>query len=479
MDKRTTVSDIIKVKDIHEWKQGDIITISAGTGSGKSHFIKNKLYSYARWKGQKILFLIHRRDCMNQFRKELERAGKTDTIHIRTYQYLENRGFDFSDYDYIVADEFHYFMNDASFNITTDISLKMILDQTDKVRIFMSGTGVTMTKYLCNHLKLEATKYDLDLKTDNINSLTFFFKDSTYDLIIKQAIEANQKTLFFFDKAEKAHELYERYKHISLFNCSKYNGKYYKHVDSDKIDAMLEGEKFDELLLFTTTTMDAGVNLLDLDLKTVVCEVLDAETLIQCIGRKRMLHEQDKIDLYVRALNGQELGGRITQAKARLERGKFFKEHSISEYIHKYYRKTDHVNMVYDVVGADGVSFTKELNELMYFKALIDKVELGFIKYDGYVGWLCDKLNRGIFSFYDEDIEAQDSLKDYLQSIEGARLYKAEQDELIDKIDLRVNGRQQKSFKKLNEGLDMLKLKYVIIPKKSGSTRYWIVNRMD
>ncbi|MBZ1332315.1 hypothetical protein HZR16_05880, partial [Clostridium botulinum] len=64
------VSEIITINEIRKWNNGDIVTITAGTGAGKSYFIKNNLYAFAKAKNKKILMLIHRRNCVNQFQKE-------------------------------------------------------------------------------------------------------------------------------------------------------------------------------------------------------------------------------------------------------------------------------------------------------------------------------------------------------------------------------------------------------------------------
>ena len=70
-------------------------------------------------------------------------------------------------------------------------------------------------------------------------------------------------------------------------------------------------------------------------------------------------------------------------------------------------------------------------------------------------------------------------LKEYLDSISDIKLNKIKQKELIEKIDLRVNGRQQKSYSKLNEGLKMLNLPYIILPKRTKSERYWIITNIN
>ena len=70
-------------------------------------------------------------------------------------------------------------------------------------------------------------------------------------------------------------------------------------------------------------------------------------------------------------------------------------------------------------------------------------------------------------------------LKPYLESMVGKRLYKEARNKLIDIIDYRENGRQQKSYSKLNEGLKMLNLPYIILPKRTKSERYWVITKIE
>ena len=136
VSKNTRVSDLITVEDIQKWEPDVPVIIEAGTGVGKSYFIKNTLYDIAKEEGQKILFLIHRRKCVDQFIMEIEADGKDDVIDIVTYQKfsMHKRCSDFDDefnpydYGYIVSDEYHYFTEDASFNDTTDVAYEMIME---------------------------------------------------------------------------------------------------------------------------------------------------------------------------------------------------------------------------------------------------------------------------------------------------------------------------------------------------------------
>lgn len=87
--QKIRVTDIIKEEDVISWEPGSNILISAGTGVGKSYFCKNTLYRLAKDSGGKILMLIHRSNCVEQFKCEIENDGKSDVITVITYQSLE------------------------------------------------------------------------------------------------------------------------------------------------------------------------------------------------------------------------------------------------------------------------------------------------------------------------------------------------------------------------------------------------------
>lgn len=63
----------------------------------------------------------------------------------------------------------------------------------------------------------------------------------------------------------------------------------------------------------------------------------------------------------------------------------------------------------------------------------------------------------------------------YLESIVEKRLHKKEKNELIDVINLRVRGRQQRSYSKFNDYFKENGINYLILPKKSDDVRYWLI----
>lgn len=492
------ISDKITLKDVKTWDK-QIITISAGTGAGKSFFIKNILYDFAKSNNKKILMLIHRSNCVDQFREEVIRDKKDDVIHIKTYQSLESlknkykKEFNFKNYQYIVADEFHYFTGDAAFNKNTDISLNMILKQTDITRIFMSATGSSVKKYINGVKGIQTIDYELPANYNFIESLSFFVKDDILYSLAKNLIKQDTKAIFFIQSAEKAYNLYKKYKKNCLFNCGKHNTEYYKYVDKQKINKMLTDSKFEELILITTSCLDAGVNIIDTDVKNIIVDIEDIGSLIQCIGRKRIQNNNDKIKLYIKSINNCQLGGKETQLQNKLKMAEFFKTHTVKEYIEKFYKEYDKTNMVYDDIVDEDDKGTKKLNELMYFKCKNDIKDIQrIIKYGSY-GY-CKYLAK-LFGFYNSDINyylysiIEDetnkyNLEEYLEKIMDKKLFKKEQNELIEKIGLKdARGRIQKSIRQFNIYFEENKINFLLINARSSQRengkvkyiRYWKV----
>lgn len=68
MESKKFVSDII---DINVLKPGDYVFINTQTGTGKTTFIVNVLFEYARTRGKKVLYLSNRCALSMQLRSEL------------------------------------------------------------------------------------------------------------------------------------------------------------------------------------------------------------------------------------------------------------------------------------------------------------------------------------------------------------------------------------------------------------------------
>lgn len=459
-----TLSDVISKEEIIKWQPGDTVLISAGTGTGKSHFIKNSLYEAAKAAGDKILMLIHRINCVNQFKEEILTDGKADVITIDTYQKIESdtksgKGYDLSEYKYIVSDEFHYFVSDAKFNVTTDISFDAIMNS-QGIKIFMSATGDFMKDYLQEYISNnnlpQPYSYSLEKDYSYLESLFFFYKEHIISELLRLAIEGKQKAIFFIHSAEKAYRLYKKYEKYCLFNCGEGSANKYP-VDKEAVNRMLKNQKFDKQILITTTCMDAGVNIIDEDLHYVVCDIIDIGQLIQCIGRKRSQNPNDKLNLYIRAIQNRSLAGHERSAINAIKAADYLSDSEEVAYHSRYYRGliTNEIvymkpvpNAVYESeIKVNELIYKKRKDEAVLYRQMIDMGK------NGYCQHIADLLNYGwngeryTYALYDE--RKDEILKHYV-SDKTVMLKVEDRTSFIESLDIRKDGELIRDSRALN-----------------------------
>lgn len=500
MKKKKWITDVISKEEAEKWEPGNVVLISAPMGAGKSYFCKNPLYDIANEKNGRILMLIHRSNCVDQFKYELEAAKKTDVIDVVTYQSLEygklhnlKNQINLSLYQYIISDEFHYFFNDSSFNNKTAVSFQMIMSNTSAVRIFMSATGEYMARYIRKYLKehgrKKAIEYEVPFDFSFMEDLIFFHKDASMEELLKDGIEKGGKGIFFIQSAEKAYKLYSKYKKHCVFNCSANNKRYYEYVDTEKIKNILINERFEEQFLITTSCFDAGINIIDRDVKHIVIDIVDIGSLIQCIGRKRIQDENDKIHVYIKVINNQKLAGLKRSMEQKVEMADYYRKsgYSMEKLMEKYPMQNDPNNILYDdlVYDEEGNvipnSYTKVINEQMYFKRKEDIADYALMleKYGkfGYCKYLAIK-----FGFWDEEtgnymyrtLVEDHELEDYLEKMvtdDTVMLQLRDRNELIKKIDAKQDGKLLKKAVTLNSVLEERGLDYRI--KEFETTRWY------
>ena len=166
------ITDLVD-EDYKNWH--GIVVLDAGTNSGKTYFILKTLLPWAYEHRKRILILCNREALRNQIERDAKRLGRIEvtyedrdpvlgetvnkpaidnkyehTIRVETYQWLETflqRNEDAAktylrSFDYIVSDEYHYMVTDASFNDHVDASYEAIKELwTTKTCIFMSATA--------------------------------------------------------------------------------------------------------------------------------------------------------------------------------------------------------------------------------------------------------------------------------------------------------------------------------------------------
>ncbi|AOK91356.1 DNA/RNA helicase [Paenibacillus polymyxa] len=507
-----------------EWKYGDIVLISSGTASGKSFFIRNKLEELADQQNVNILLLVNRRNLYDQNKEAIE---DTSRIKVELYQTIENRldndeEYDFSPYTYIVCDESHYFTTDSGFNDNSDDSLQAILGLQSQIRIFMSATGHVLFSYIKNQyrrkLKQKGNKiwtYSIPIKFNQIASLSFYTDFYAVEKLIEHKFnKADDKIIYFADTIQKAFELYQKYDD-SLFVCSKSsskNRKYLKHVDDDQVESMVKQNRFDCKYLFTTTVLDNGFDLKDEQIKLIVCDIFDVDTMLQCIGRKRFKNDQDKVHVVLLNRNNRNLNNYLNSVQMKLDEADAFIHGGVEEWkklVGKFSRKSNHI--IKDNAISDGKYKSKKtVSRVKYLQAVATRDRLkamldqnretnnfreesgGKKESDAYMMYISNLLHKNKITLIEKRFE-QEELCSYLDTIVGKRIYKEGQKQVIEKFDIKdYRGRLQKDISQLQSYLQSNQLKYAIgsFPDnrkklEDGSNnphkgkRYWLVSKFN
>lgn len=164
-----TVSDLIGDEYLN-WKPGIPYVLSSQTGRGKTTFVMTRLLRNAAAQNRDVLYICNRKalhaqveQIISNMMQELKSAfslTEEESRHliIQTYQYYEARmtnPFVNSHEMYIIFDEAHYFLEDASFNSGTNLWSDWIYKFYDKkaytqtpICVFMSATPEPLKCFL-------------------------------------------------------------------------------------------------------------------------------------------------------------------------------------------------------------------------------------------------------------------------------------------------------------------------------------------
>ncbi|PUA40660.1 hypothetical protein C8Z91_02190 [Paenibacillus elgii] len=486
------VSDIITIEDIKSWNTGDLISITSGTGTGKSYFVRNLLYAIAMAEGKKILYLVNRKRLLQQIKQELVSDKKTDIIDVFTYQkiqahVLHENTTHFKDiYKYIVCDEYHYFITDASFNHTTDLSLDTIIAANDRIRIFMSATSNFMLDYLERHKNLKVNKYEIDYQYNHIKKIFFYENDATVKKFLFE-LNQNEKVIYFCHSAERAYKLSKEFVD-SLFVCGDSNKEYKRYLKTEEIQKMLEDERFEQQFLFTTHTLDNGINIIDEDVKYIIVDIEDFDILIQCIGRKRTQGKDDNITILIKKMNHKSIGGRITQLNKKLKMTDFLIAGNTTEDFIKKYPRQYSGDMIYD--SFENESIIKTVNEVMYCKCTYDIDTFNEIlkEENGYEKKILGLLKKEKYELLEHHYDSL-TLNDYLNALVGKKMFKDEQKQFKDFIKQNIINIPKSSHGSLgyntisgyfrdNDLQFLIKSEEEKERGKNRGKRYWIIGKI-
>ena len=142
--KKVYLADEFNIEKIESLEQGNNYLIGAECGAGKTTWVEEILIPHCIKNDKTILLLIHRKSLRNQVLNSLKNIDCClDNVEIMLYQEVEqqlliNRFA--NNYDFIVCDEIHYLVTDASFNRNTEVVFDMLNKKSRSINILLTGT---------------------------------------------------------------------------------------------------------------------------------------------------------------------------------------------------------------------------------------------------------------------------------------------------------------------------------------------------
>ena len=281
------------------------------------------------------------------------------------------------------------------------------------------------------------------------------------------------KMLYFSNKTSDLEELYQQFKDKALFSVSKSHKKS-RLTDGKDMDFLLKKEKLPKNILFSTTVLDNGVNINDHTVKYIVVDLIDIDTIIQCLGRKRIQNDADTITFLIRKPTESIISQAISNIDKELEQVVFFLANGERELIKTYPRNTriDGNNILFWDYNDEKEKPEIKINQVAYFNRLYRQGRYQELQKQGIKEILSRRLNipKEKFSYY---YSALSILK---QSAEKETLYRTKEEKQVfyQKLNCRKNSKLIKSMDNLNDYFSDNNFPYQIIEEdiQQETTRY-------
>jgi superfamily II DNA or RNA helicase len=476
------ISDLITNNEVKKWEPGDRILITAQTGSGKSHFIKNNIYEYCKANNLKCLLLSNRSLLKNQ--NEADLKGKLDVITPINYQKLENQILNgkniyqvFAGYDLIVYDEIHYIFTDAIFSRNTDLLIEPIKKpMKDKIFIFITATPAV----LLNYQKDYEYVYTIPQDYSYIKNLYFYNNEDLPESIF-QRIPKSEKILYFSSDARQSYDLSLKFN--TGFICSEGN-KLYSKSNASIRDQIEKESKFDSRILCSTKVLDNGINIIDKKLKHIIIDMLDPITFIQCLGRKRVFDEDDRINLYVRNHHGGILNFNKMKVKERLQIVDEFEQLGSSDF-QEAYRKKEFDSVIDNDFKMNEAKKQCYRTQLEYLETMMkDEEKMGYKKY------ICNLLDFDINNIKDADKEFEKmDIREICEKVLNKKMFEEDQEKFKQlffdrKFSPKNTDYKKRGLRTINAILEEDNENYRVTSGQEGKGEYrkkvyWMVLKLD
>lgn len=481
--KKEYVEDIIK-DEYKQWKVGDDVTINFQTGGHKTTFILEIFAPYISDKEEpKILYLVPRKKLLADIEKLINKQ-KIKNIVLMTYQTLENKiqngDLSLSNYEYIVCDECHYFITDA-WNKKTQISWMHLIKQ-KALRIWMSGTGRHVFKFVKNVQTIkkeggesgELYKYWGKFDYSYIEKIYFYSKKEKLEYIknVLNSIPVDEKAIYFCSDKKFGNKIFKCLNRPTLYYTSdiKKSNKYE--------EAIIEEEKFKEDFLIATSVLDTGISLTEKNIKHIITDIPNVETLVQCIGRRR-IENDEKIILHICNYSESEINQvkklmtkEIKEIKTNfLQGGKEGKMEFLKKFEND--RKFPKNKYLYYSVSDQDI----KLNHIFYIADEFNYEDFNIEIYKGFAQWLLEAYLKGIpktniiYLKREEKLQNHNELVEFLKLNMNKKLFVEEQKPLMAIMKKLINTRY-KTIKiwRINKYLSENNINYTLDSGKEGNS---------
>lgn len=411
--------------DYKEWCN-ERIKFDAGTGKGKTYFCLQVLGTYAKEKDRNILYLCNRVPLREEKGEIVERLLLDGVITVKTYQAIETileHGDKIDYYDYVIVDEAHYFIEDSQFNEKTTISYNWIMSLDDCVVIFASATAKRFFATFEGRIYIIPNSYEY---VDRIEAFT----KSQMIPILKTMLkyEPESKAIVFVNSANRMLELHEVFREQTFYCSRSTKNRQLKKICVSELP-IVDGKLVSSAILFTTKVLDNGVDVKDENVKYIISELADMDSLIQSLGRWRKPNDDARVTFFVRNYRKGELTGFLNIVNGKYKMIEEFrndperfrnKYRNNPKFIRKYPQFNQYSGCEIEIDEASAMKIEDSIH--MYQRAISTS----------WIHLLLEKLNadetiasRVCYSKIESEIKKKNKelLKEYLQTLEDKKIY--------------------------------------------------------
>ena len=230
-------------------------------------------------------------------------------------------------YDYIVCDECHWFLSDASFTNTTEQAWEELIKtrHENAITIYISATMediIPMIESAYNKhiekglgLKNKLHKYTTGIDYNYLNPY-YFNKIEDIAYTIKNADIKDGKWLVFVTSIKNAEFIKDKIgnkKKVGIITSKT-------DKDNEDLQSIINDSKFNSDVLICTKVLDNGVNIQDEEVKNIVINAWEKTTFIQEIGRIRInIDNPYEINLYIPKSNKKAFRSLAKTTSKKLE----------------------------------------------------------------------------------------------------------------------------------------------------------------